>query len=106
MGSDSIDFLGADITSDQLWFSHVGNNLEINILGTADKSIVQDWYLGASHQIEQIKTANGKMLLNTDVEKLVQAMATLSPLGAGQVTLPVDYQAVLNPLLAVNWRDV
>jgi hypothetical protein len=42
-------------------------------------------------------------LLNSQVNALVSAMASFSPLLAGQTTLPADYQAVLNPVIAAAW---
>jgi hypothetical protein len=61
----------------------VGNNLQISIMGTSDQIIVKDWYLtgstGVDNQIERIKTADGFTMYNTDVEKLVQAMAAFAP---------------------------
>src|SRR6185369_14620513 len=38
----------ADIAEDQLWFSKVGNNLEVRVIGTTDKVIVINWYSSAS----------------------------------------------------------
>jgi hypothetical protein len=37
--SGSADLLqfGVDVATNQLWFRHVGNNLEVSIIGTTDK---------------------------------------------------------------------
>jgi Ca2+-binding RTX toxin-like protein len=95
--------LGAGIASDQLWFKHVGNDLEISIIGSTDKATIQNWYSGSQNQVEQIKVA-GKTLLNTDVEKLVQAMASFAAPASGQTTLPTNYQTTLAPVIAANWH--
>jgi Ca2+-binding RTX toxin-like protein len=75
--------LGAGVNQNNLWLKHVGNNLQISIMGSTDQIIVKDWYLtgasGADNQIERIKTADGRTMWNTDVEKLVQAMAAFAP---------------------------
>ena len=75
--------LGAGVNQNNLWLQHVGNNLQISIMGSTDQIIVKDWYLkgtsGADNQIERIKTADGFTMYNTDVEQLVQAMAAFAP---------------------------
>ncbi|WP_305729842.1 calcium-binding protein [Burkholderia ubonensis] len=103
LGNSDVIRIGGGVSADQLWFRHVGNDLEISILGTGDTATVQDWYLGSRYQIEQIRTDDGLTLINSDVEKLVQAMAGWAP-GAGSVTLSPEQQAALAPTLAANWR--
>ena len=78
------------INQTDLWLKHVGNNLQINVLGTTDQIIIKDWYAGgksgSDNQIESISTADGLTMYNTDVEKLVQAMAGFSPPSAAQTS--------------------
>ena len=100
--ADVLSFLQG-IATDQLWFSHVGNNLEVSIIGTSDKATVNNWYGGSSNHIEQFKTADGKVLLDSQVENLVSAMASFAPPSAGQLILPQDYQTQLAPVIAANW---
>ncbi|MBP1313738.1 calcium-binding protein [Herbaspirillum sp. 1130] len=80
----------ADARQDNLWFSKTGQDLRIKVLGTTDQVTVKDWYAGAAgttdNHIERIKTADGKSLLDTDVDKLVQAMASFAPPAATQTT--------------------
>lgn len=104
IGNNDIISLASDITSDQLWFSHVGNDLKISVIGTSDSYTVKNWYSGSSNQVEQFKAANGKALSNTNVEKLVQAMSGLSAPVAGTTSLPTNYQNTLNPVIAANWQ--
>ncbi len=103
-GSDRIAF-GAAVTSDQLWFRHVGNHLEIGIIGTSDKVTIQNWYTSAGNRVERFETAQGQVLLDTQVENLVSAMAAFAPPPAGQTTLPQDYQSTLQPIIASNWQQ-
>jgi hypothetical protein len=103
-GNTDVISVGAGVTNDQLWFRHVVNDLEISIIGTTDKDVIQNWYLGSQNQIEQIKTSNGKVLANTDVDKLVQAMAALTPPASGTSTLSASYQTTLAPVIAANWH--
>jgi trimeric autotransporter adhesin len=102
-GSDILQ-MGATIATNQLWFRHVGNNLEVSIIGTSDKATINSWYSGSANHIEQFKTSDGKVLLDTQVENLVSAMAAFSPPAAGQTTLPQNYQNSLNAVIAANWH--
>ena len=69
-----------------------------------DKSTISDWYPGSAYHIEQFKTADGKTLLDSQVDLLVSAMAGFAPPAAGQSTLPPDYQTSLNTVIAANWK--
>jgi Ca2+-binding RTX toxin-like protein len=101
--TDLASFL-AGVATDQIWFRHVGNNLEASIIGTSDKLTLTNWYSGAAYHVEQFKTADNHTLLDTKVEALVQAMAAFSPPTAGQTTLPSNYQTALAPVIAANWQ--
>ncbi|MBK9021009.1 MAG: putative Ig domain-containing protein [Sulfuritalea sp.] len=100
---DEARFL-AGIAADQIWLRHVDNHLEASIIGTTDKLTMENWYLGDQYHVEQFKTADGKLLLDSQVENLVQAMAAFAPPSAGQTTLPPAYQEVLTPVIAANWQ--
>ncbi|MBD9359667.1 calcium-binding protein [Methylomonas fluvii] len=102
--TDIAQFLSG-ITADQLWFQHVGNNLEASIIGTSDKLVLKDWYAGTANHVEQFKTTDGALtLLDSQVENLVSAMAAFAPPAAGQTTLPTNYQTALAPVIAANWH--
>jgi VCBS repeat-containing protein len=102
----NIDVLrfGDNIASDQAWFRRVGSDLEMSFIGTDDKAIVNNWYKGSAYHVERLQTADGKVLLDSQVENLVSAMAAFSPPAAGQTTLPQNYQDALAPVLAANWK--
>ena len=101
--TDVASFL-AGVATDQIWFRHVGSNLEVSIIGTSDKLTVQNWYTGSAYHVEQFQTADNHTLLDSQVENLVQAMAAFSPPAAGETTLPPAYQTVLAPVIAANWQ--
>ncbi|NOV31920.1 hypothetical protein DDY07_19665 [Methylomonas sp. ZR1] len=102
--TDIAQFLSG-ITADQLWFQHVGNNLEASVIGTSDKLVMKDWYTGTANHVEQFKTTDGALtLLDSQVENLVSAMAAFAPPVAGQTTLPTNYQTALAPVIAANWH--
>jgi len=94
----------AGVATDQIWFRHVGNDLEASIIGTSDKLTVKNWYSGAAYHVEQFRTADDHVLLDSKVDTLVQAMAAFAPPAAGQTTLPSNYQTALQPVIAANWQ--
>jgi len=100
--TDVMQFLSG-VASDQIWFRQVGNDLEVSIIGTTDKSTVQNWYLGSQYHVEQFKTSDGKTLLDSKVQDLVSAMAAFAPPAVGQTTLPSNYQTTLLPVIAADW---
>jgi Ca2+-binding RTX toxin-like protein len=100
---DLLQFQG-DISSGQLWFRQAGYDLEVSVIGTADKTVVQDWYTGTASHVEQIKAGDGKLLLDAQVQNLVQAMAAFAPPAMGQTTLTAAQQTALAPVLAANWH--
>ena len=103
-GNRDVVQFASGITADQLWFRQVGNNLEVSIIGTEDKLTLNSWYAGSGYHVEEFRTSDGHVLIDTQVQNLVQAMASFAPPAAGQTTLPPDYQNSLAPLLAADWR--
>jgi Ca2+-binding RTX toxin-like protein len=103
--SGSLDQMvfGTGVSADQLWFRHVGNDLEVRIIGTVDIVSISNWYLGSANHVEQFRTADGRVLLDTQVDNLVSAMAGFSPPGWAVTTLPANYQTTLLPVINGNW---
>ncbi len=93
----------AGVTNDQLWFKQVGNSLEVDIIGTADKVTIADWYSGAGNQVEVIQ-AGGLEVDNTSIINLVTAMAAMAPPAMGTLTLSAGQATQLAPVLAANWH--
>ena len=102
-GNTDLARFDTGIATDQLWFTKVGNNLEVSIIGTADKFTLNNWYLGNQYHVEQFKTSDGKTLLDSQVQNLVSAMAGFAPPAAGVTTLSAAYQTALAPVFAANW---
>lgn len=100
---DRVDFLSG-IAADQLWLRQAGNNLEFSIIGTSDKLMLENWYGGSENHVEEFHLADGRILTDSRVELLVQAMAAFVPPAAGQTTLPPAYQESLAPVIAANWQ--
>ena len=94
----------AGIAAEQLWFRQVSNNLEVSIIGTADKFSLANWYLGSQYHVEQFKTSNGKTLIDSQVQNLVSAMAAFAPPAMGETNLSAAYASQLNPVIVANWQ--
>lgn len=103
-GNNDRALFDAGIAVDQLWFRRVSNNLEASIIGTSDKLVLSNWYLGDQYKVETFEVADGQVLLSSQVQNLVQAMAAFSPPAAGQTSLPASYQTALSPVIAASWN--
>ena len=83
-------------------FARSGNNLNMSLSGTGDVLSVQSWYSGSAYQVEQIKASDGSTLSNTNVDQLIQAMATFSQNNGGMswgqaiTDRPQDVQTILS----------
>jgi Ca2+-binding RTX toxin-like protein len=104
VGVEDVLQFGHDITAEQIWLRQVGNSLEISLIGSSDKVAVANWYLGTDRHVEALQLSDGRQLLDSQVQSLVQAMAAFTPPPVGQTTLPESYAATLTPVIAANWQ--
>ncbi|WP_253907125.1 calcium-binding protein [Herbaspirillum rubrisubalbicans] len=78
------------IQQQNLWFKHVGDDLQIDVLGSSDQIVVKGWYgtgtAATDGRIERIKTSDGLTLHDADVEQFVQAMSGFAPPSASQTS--------------------
>ena len=80
---------GAGIVQADTKYTRVGNNLEVSIQNTADKIVVQSWYLGSQYQVEQFRYADGTTVTNTQVAGLLSAVAVFGARSAAETTRAV-----------------
>lgn len=99
--SDVVKF-SADIGARQLWFSKSGSNLEVSVMGSADKVTVQDWFKGSAYRVEKFASGDGKTLTASKVDALVNAMASFTP-PPSATALPANAPAALTRLVASSW---
>lgn len=103
-GTDVLRF-GEGIAQDQLWFTQIGEDLNISIIGTGEAVTVANWYSDPAHShLEKIQVDDSQVLLDTQVQQLVQAMASFDPPPSGQTTLSPEMQEQLEPVIAVAWQ--
>lgn len=98
--------MGAGINSLDLIFQQNGNDLDIQRANSQDRVTVTDWYSDVSNQVETVSLNDGAELLNTQVDLMIQAMATFSADNGGIsweqaiADRPDDVQAVI----AAYWQ--
>ena len=95
---------GADIRHDQLWFQQVNNDLFVSIIGTNDQVRISGWYQDQASQLDAFHAGDGYVLLNSQVEQLVQAMAGFQPPASGELDLTPSLHAELDPVISANWQ--
>ncbi|KXK06847.1 MAG: Bifunctional hemolysin/adenylate cyclase precursor [Nitrospira sp. OLB3] len=95
-----------DVNPLDLILSRQANDLRIMILGSTDRVTVKEWYSNpAVAQVEVIQAGNGQVLVHTQVEQLIQAMA-----GFAQQTGLSWEQAIaqrpdeVHQMLAASWQ--
>jgi Ca2+-binding RTX toxin-like protein len=100
---DAMQFVGS-VTQSNVQFKQVGNNLEVLLNGATDKIVIQNWYLGSQYHVEEFRFTDSTVLLDSQVQGLVSAMASFnaptmgiasasmqrphSHMLAGQLTMP------------------
>ncbi|TBV06424.1 calcium-binding protein [Phytopseudomonas dryadis] len=106
VSASSLDTLlfNGDVSAEQLWFRKTGSSLEVSIIGTQDKVTVSNWYSSASYQLDQFQTSDGKVLLDSQVQNLVDAMAAFGAPAGGESSLTPNQRAQLDVVIAANWQ--
>ena len=82
----------AGITLDQLRFAQSGNHLEMTALGQSDKLIINNWYASPANQIEEFRLSDGNAVIASQVQALIEAMATFSVPAAGSASFSPQQQ--------------
>ncbi|PAU64744.1 calcium-binding protein, partial [Pseudomonas indica] len=103
---DNVDFVRflSDINPEQLWFRQTGQDLEIQLSGTTDSLLIRDWYKGSAHHVERFDSADGRTLLDSQVQNLVDAMAAFGAPAGGLSSLPDTQRMQLETVIAANWH--
>ncbi len=85
---DAVQFLGT-IKQADVQFKQVGSNLEVLLTASLDKLVMQNWYLGSQYHVEEFRFSDGNVLLDTQVQLLVSAMAGFNVPTAGIESSPL-----------------
>jgi Ca2+-binding RTX toxin-like protein len=102
--SDTMQF-GVTINPLDLVISRQANDLRLTIHGSTDQMTIQNWYSGATNQAETIQAGNGQMLLSTQVDQLIQAMAGFTQQTGLTWDQAIDQQPTqVQTILAASWQ--
>lgn len=96
---DVIQFTGTVLQSN-VQFKHVGNDLQALLNGTTDQLVVQNWYLGSQYHVEEFHFTDGSVLLDSQVQSLVSAMATFAAPAGATTEAVLDSRHVHNDMAA------
>lgn len=102
-GNQDQVLFGTDVDADQVWLTQSGNDLVLSIIGTTDQLTIQNWYLGAAYQVEQLISGTNLTLSSANVQNLVNAMAGMTPPALGQTELSAAQHSQLDSVIAANW---
>ncbi|MBO1537004.1 calcium-binding protein, partial [Pseudomonas sp. OA65] len=103
VATDTLEF-GADISPQDLWFRRSGSDLEISVVEATEKLTVSNWYQSSAYHIEAFKTADGKGLLDSQVQNLVDKMSSFGVPAGAETSLTTDQRTQLDAVLAANWK--
>ncbi|MEW7864111.1 calcium-binding protein [Aeromonas diversa] len=101
-GNDTLQL--EDIAADKLWFQRSDKDLLISVPGGADSITVSNWFAGAANQIETLVAGDGKRLLSSQVQALVDAMAAFNPPASGATSGQPGDQGELATLVSSSWQ--
>lgn len=100
--ADQVVFL-SNIKADQLWFKQVQQDLEVTVIGSTDRVVIKNWYAGSHTHVEQFVASDGRVLADTAVHNLVNAMAGLTMPAQGYTELSTVQHAQLDHVIQANW---
>ncbi len=102
--SDRLQY-GAAINPLDLIISRQVDDLRLAVHGTADQVTIKDWYVGTDHQVETVQAGNGSLLLSTQVDQLIHAMAAFNQQTGLTWDQAIDQRPQdVHAILAANWQ--
>jgi hypothetical protein len=99
--------LSAGVSAEQIWLSKSGGDLLVRLLGTGDAAVdaltVEGWFANASQHVEAFRLADGRMLQDSKVQALVEAMSRLPMAANADAILSNATYANVKALVASSW---
>ena len=83
-------------------FRRVGANLEAQLNGSTDRMVFQGWYAGSRYHVEEFRFSDGSVLTDTQVQGLVNAMASFGASSAASSDLATPSSRVTFQDLSVG----
>jgi hypothetical protein len=102
--SDTLRF-GTGIDPLDVIVSRNVNDLVLAVHGSTDQVTVKDWYAGGAREIETIEAADGSELLSSQVQQLIQDMASYSATSGLTWAQAIDqHPEEVQTVLAAHWQ--
>ncbi|WP_080340710.1 beta strand repeat-containing protein [Burkholderia ubonensis] len=73
------DLAVTGVNPSNLWLQQVGNDLQVTVMGSTTEATVTNWFSNTYNQLSEVTVsggAAGSMTLDTQINQLIQAMAT------------------------------
>ena len=101
--ADRIVF-GEGISATDLYFKKEGNNLKISVIGTEDSINVSNYFSNDYYKVENYVLNDGSTLAHTQIEQLIQAMASFEATsGIDYVTAVTVNQENISSIMTQMW---
>lgn len=97
-------YFGSDIRPDSLWFQQQGPDLQISVTGSGQQVNLHNWYASEHERPSRIVSGDNNTLFDSDVERLVQAMASFAAPASAHSTFFDAARQNPEPVLAANWH--
>jgi Ca2+-binding RTX toxin-like protein len=94
----------SDVAHDDVWLMRSGDDLLLSVIGTNDQVSISDWYSEADAKVETITSADGMVLLDSAVERLVTAMAAFNPTQSDVSEGSIPMEESLQNQIALAWH--
>jgi Ca2+-binding RTX toxin-like protein len=101
--TDRVVFGGA-IDPDQLWLTRRNDDLDVAVVGEGGRLTLRDWYVNTARRIDEFRVADGRILVESHVQQLVNAMAAFDPPAGSDVRIAPAVREQLEPTLAASWQ--
>lgn len=91
-----LSIIGADASN--VWFRQVGSDLEVDLMGTDTKATLQGWFSSDSAKLASVEVSGGSdgtLTIDSNLNQLIQAMATFSSQNPG-----FDPTSTANPAIS------
>jgi Ca2+-binding RTX toxin-like protein len=89
-----------------LVISRQANDLRLAVHGSTDTVTIQNWYAGTANRTETIQTGDGQILLSTQVDQLIQAMAAFTQQTGVSWDQAIDQRPQdVQAVLAASWQS-
>ena len=95
----------AGINPLDLVISRQANDLRVAVHGSTDAVLIDKWYSGTANRTETIQAGNGQILLSSQVDQLIQAMAGFTTQTGLTWDQAIDQQPQdVQTVLAASWH--